>query len=48
MTMGRPFTSTNPIRSTALRNGWLLVVVGLLALCLAACNREGYWILIKF
>ena len=41
MTMGRPSTSTHPIRSTALRNGWLQVVVGLLALCLAACQTDG-------
>ncbi|MXZ43357.1 MAG: hypothetical protein F4Z18_16800 [Caldilineaceae bacterium SB0666_bin_21] len=41
MTMGRPSTSTNPIRSTALRNGWLQVAVGLLALCLAACQTDG-------
>ena len=41
MTMGRPSTSTNPIRSTRVRNGWLPVVVGLLALCLAACQSLG-------
>ena len=41
MSMGRPSTSTHLIRSTAVRNGWLLVVVGLLALCLAACQTDG-------
>ena len=41
MTMRRPTTSANPIRSTALRNGWLQVAVGLLALCLAACQTDG-------
>ena len=41
MTMGRPSTSTNPIRSTRVRKGWLPVVVGLLALCLAACQALG-------
>ncbi len=41
MTLGRPSTSPHPIRSTAVRNGWLPVVVGLLALCLAACQTDG-------
>ena len=41
MTMRHPSTSTNPFRSTALRNGWLQVAVGLLALCLAACQTDG-------
>ena len=41
MTMGRAFTSTNSIRSTAVRNGWRLVAAGLLALFLAACQTDG-------
>ena len=41
MTMSRPSPSTNPIRFTRVRNGWLPVVVGLLALCLAACQSLG-------
>ena len=41
MTMGRPSPSTNLIRSHGVRNGWLKVAVGLLALCLAACQTDG-------
>ena len=41
MTTGRPSPSTNPLRSTGLPSGWLRVAVGLLALCLAACQAGG-------